>query len=1014
MNTRFLCFPARSLRRLLPLALVATALVTTLVAAPAPRAEKKNSDRSESPAEMWVENLPASKKLMPAPRAQSVPAFAGPTRPLSPSVAQSFWRPIGPTALNGQTSNRVDPVSGRTTVMAINPTNAEIVYAGSAQGGVWRSLNGGASWTQLMDNAAGGTAGTPLAIGSLVLSPSDPSTLFVGTGEGNLSGDSFFGSGFYIITNAGSFNPIVSGPFNAQAGDGADIFTGRSIVAIAVDPTNSNNVFVSTSSGIGGIRSTAFSVLPNRGVYRSTNALSVTPTWTRLQVTGTTSLNTISTSLVMDPANPNTIVAAFLGQAAGDPAGIYRTTNALAATPTWTLSKVNPLGATTGNCKLALSRVGGSVTVYATTGEGNGSLFKSTDGGATFGAAIASVTGFAGGQSFYDIAVGVDPTNPNNVSVGGNTGNNIYRYSRDGGATSFLSSVTGLHADVHWIGYAPSNPNVIYHLNDGGIWRSNDAGLSWTSLNNGTLNTFQYSGIALHPTDRNFTLAGTQDNGTHMIRPDASSFRVDFGDGGFSSIDQSAADTTTVTMYHTYFNQANSLIGSGRNLTVPCAVEANWSFHGIYGGVVDPTVYCDGTSDSFNGILLTDATNFYAPMALGPGNPNTWYFGSDKLYRSADRANTGVAASQLLQSGVPVSSIAVSPQDDNYRLVGLNNGKVFATTSGAAVLLQIAGTGATNGTATTPAVAAGRIAIDPNNKNVAYLAFGGFGTTGTPIAHIWKTTNLNVLPAGSVVFTPMSTGLPDLPANAIAIDPQSGTGIADSTDIYVGTDRGVYASFDGGVTWSVYGTGFPRVSVFGLEIQNPSRIIRAATHGRGMFETFVAHQPAVPQLSQVVSRKTHGAAGTFDINMPLSGPSGIEDRLGNPAGSHTIVLTFTNTVTAGTATSSAGSVSNVSFDGTDMIVTLTGINDVQTVTVTANNVTNGPTGTLPSITANIGFLQGDANGDRSVNSTDVSLTKSLSGALVEGGNFRNDVNANGAINSTDVSIVKSRSGNVLP
>ena len=82
-------------------------------------------------------------------------------------------------------------------------------------------------------------------------------------------------------------------------------------------------------------------------------------------------------------------------------------------------------------------------------------LLKSTDGGATFGAAIAAVTGFAGGQCFYDIAVGVDPTNANNVSVGGNTGNNIYRYSRNGG-TTFTTSVTGLHADVHCIAYAPS------------------------------------------------------------------------------------------------------------------------------------------------------------------------------------------------------------------------------------------------------------------------------------------------------------------------------------------------------------------------------------------------------------------------------------------------------------------------------------------------------------------------------------------------------------------------------
>ncbi|MGI8819795.1 MAG: dockerin type I domain-containing protein [Chthoniobacterales bacterium] len=1000
----------------LSLAFMAT-FCAPLKAAPARPAQNDENDQFESPAQFWNENLPSSKRLNRALAPQSLPAFGAAHGGNATTVNNPAWRAIGPTALNGQTSNRVDPVSGRATTMAIHPTNPSIVYAGTAQGGLWRSLNGGASWTQLMDNAMSSTAGTPLAIGSVVISPASPSTVFVGTGEGNLSGDSFFGSGFYIITNADSFNPIVNGPYNARSSDGADIFTGRSIVAIAVDPTNSNNVFVSTSSGIGGIRAVAYSVLPERGVYRSTNALAGvngtgTPVWTRLQVTGTTLANTISTSLVMDPADPNTIIAAFYGQAAGDPAGIYRTTTALAATPTWTLSKTNALAI---NTKLAITRVGGNVTVYATTGEANGSLYKSTDGGVTFGSAIAAVTGFAGGQSFYDIAVGVDPTNPNNVSVGGNTGNNIYRYSRDGGAT-FPSSVTGLHADVHWIAYAPSDPSVIYHLNDGGIWKSVDAGLNWSSLNNGTLNTFQYSGIAVHPTDRNFTLAGTQDNGTHMIRPDGSGFRVDFGDGGFSLIDQNATDTTMVTMYHTYFNQTNNLIGTGRNLTVPCAVESQWAFRGVFAGVADPTPVCDGSpGEILNGIVLADAVNFYAPMVLGPGNPNSWYFGTDKLYRSPNRADTAVAASQTLQSGVPVSSIAVSPQDDNVRLVGLNNGKVFATVTGIPSLLQIAGVGATNGTVGTPATAVGRITIDPNNKNVAYLAFGGFGTAGSPIAHVWKTTNLNVLsgtPAGNVVFTPMSTGLPDLPANAFAIDPQSGSGTSNSTDLYVGTDQGVYGSQDGGISWSIYGTGFPRVAVFGLEIQNQSRIIRAATHGRGMYETFVNSQPGTPLLSQVVSRKTHGAAGTFDINMPRVGPTGVEDRVGNPVGSHTIVFTFTTAVTGGTATSSSGSVSSVTFSGNEMTVNLAGVTDPGIVTVTVNNVTSA-TGSLPSASVNVGFLAGDVNADRVVNSGDAISARSFAGTLIDTTNFRNDVNADGVINAGDATIIRSKAGNTV-
>jgi len=146
---------------------------------------------------------------------------------------------------------------------------------------------------------------------------------------------------------------------------------------------------------------------------------------------------------------------------------------------------------------------------------------------------------------------------------------------------------------------------------------------------------------------------------------------------------------------------------------------------------------------------------------------------------------------------------------------------------------QIAGSGAPAGTTTTPATGVGRIAIDPNNKNVAYLCFNGYGTPASPIAHVWKTTNLS---AATVTFVPASVGLPDIPVNAIAIDAVTGDSCG-GADVYVGTDAGVYYSADGGISWRAYGNGFPHVAVFGLESQSRSRVIRAATHGRGLYQT---------------------------------------------------------------------------------------------------------------------------------------------------------------------------------
>ena len=989
----------------------------------------KENPEFESPAEKFVENLPATKRLPKAPRARSVFVRAKP----SLVVLGPTWTFVGPAPIpNGQTDTRSDPVSGRVSAIAVDPANANIAYVGTAQGGVYRTTDGGATWTPLMDNAVSpaGLVGTPLAIGAITIDPTNSSTILVGTGEGNLSADSFFGTGFYIITNANGASPTVSGPFNARASDGADIFTGRSIVAIAVDPANHNNVFCSTSSGVGGIVAQANNVLPDRGLYRSTNAFSGSPTWTRLQVTGTTSTNTISTSLVMDPSNANNIVVAYYGQAGTDPVGIYRSTDALAATPTFAQTKAIALAK---NAKLAINKVGAVVTVYASTEEGspNGRLYKSTDGGATWSGSLKN--GWASSQGFYDIAVGLDPTNANNVSVGGSTSPNLFQKSTDGGAT-FIPSNVGLHADVHAIAYAPSNPAVIYHGNDGGIWKSTDTGLTWTSLNNGTFSATQFEGLAVHPIDRNFSIGGTQDNGTEHLKPDGTFYRADFGDGGYSLIDQNASDTNTVTSYHTYFNSSGSLIGTGRLFSAACLTmleppSGKWSFHGIYSGGVDTTtIYCDGTKDSFNGIALGDAVRFYAPQALGPGNPNTWYFGTNKLYRSTDSATNGAAVSQTLPT--TVSAIAISPQDDNVRLAGLSNGAVFATTTGANPLLQIAGAGATNGTTTTPALGVGRMIVDPKNKAVAYLGFTG---SALGVGHVWKTTNLNALPAGSVTWTPMSTGLPDVAVNAFAIDPDSAplTG-GSSQSIYVGTDAGVYYSSDAGATWSAYGMGMPHVSVFAMEIQNPNAILRAATHGRGIYDTTTALQ-----FISASSRKKHGTGGSgtnYDIDMPLSatlasGTSGVECRTGGDSdggtsGDYKIVFHFTNPLVAGTAAVSpanhnpaggGGTAGTPTFSGTEMIVPLSGVTNGQVLTVQVSGVTdiNGNVLAGP-LSVNVGFLRGDTGGNRTVSASDISQTKLQSGVALSAANLREDVTHDGSISASDISTVKSSSGTAVP
>jgi hypothetical protein len=120
------------------------------------------------------------------------------------------WQPLGPSPIpNGQTFGPTEvPVSGRVSAIAVDPHDPNLVYVGGAQGGVYRSLDGGQNWTQLLVGAKN------FAIGCITVDPVDPNIIFIGTGEGNLSADSYFGVGVYVVRNAKSSTPKLEGPFN--------------------------------------------------------------------------------------------------------------------------------------------------------------------------------------------------------------------------------------------------------------------------------------------------------------------------------------------------------------------------------------------------------------------------------------------------------------------------------------------------------------------------------------------------------------------------------------------------------------------------------------------------------------------------------------------------------------------------------------------------------------------------------------------------------------------------------
>jgi len=178
---------------------------------------------------------------------------------------------------------------------------------------------------------------------------------------------------------------------------------------------------------------------------------------------------------------------------------------------------------------------------------------------------------------------------------------------------------------------------------------------------------------------------------------------------------------------------------------------------------------------------------------------------------------------------------------------------------------------------------------------------------------------------------------------------------------------------------------------------------------------YVRVAPGTPMAQSAFSRKTHGGAGTFDVPLPLTGNVGVECRSGGATNDYRMIINFASSVTVESAavTSGTGSVSSFSGSGTSQItVNLTGVTNVQRITVTLHNVNNGTsTGDVP---VSMGVLVGDVNGNAAVNASDVSLTKAQVGQPVSGSNFREDVNASGTISATDVGQVKANVGNALP
>ena len=216
---------------------------------------------------------------------------------------------------------------------------------------------------------------------------------------------------------------------------------------------------------------------------------------------------------------------------------------------------------------------------------------------------------------------------------------------------------------------------------------------------------------------------------------------------------------------------------------------------------------------------------------------------------------------------------------------------------------------------------------------------------------------------------------------------------------------------DNSIRGTVANVGFELTSSYGFDAVNNQLVVGRRSSN---LVSLLRLQSAL-QITGAVSRKMHGALGPFDIPLPVAGEPGVECR--STGGNHTLVFAFTNNVVSGSAsvTSGVGAIAGTpTFSANTMTVNLSGVADVQKITVTLSNVTDSFAQVLPSTPVSMNVLSGDTNGNKSVNATDIGIVKGQSGAAVTAANFRQDLAPNGAISASDIGLVKSRSGTSVP
>lgn len=674
------------------------------------------------------------------------------------------WTSIGP-----------NNVGGRSLVLEFSPTDTGTIYMGSASGGLWKSITGGLganAWTRIE------TGYPSLAVSSIAIDSANPNIMYIGTGENY--GYQYSENGLDVRVTRGMYGIGILKTTNGGANWSKSLDWSydnkRGVWRVLFNPRNRSVLYAATSEG----------------VWKSNNAGANWFQQLNYNMVMDMEINPVDTSvLYISVGNLNNNIP-------NSNLGIYKTTNSGAS---WTELTGGLPPAWSGKTTIELYK-GNPDFINASVSNDFSYVgyYTSTNGGANW--TQRSTTVPIGNQGWYNNAHIIKPDNANVVLVG-----SLDLYKSTNGGTSFLTKSswsawnTGAtppgqpessannfaHADHHYFAANPGDPNKLYCITDGGLYRSNDFGETYYSCNGGFVTTQFYGGFANSFQDSIFCLGGLQDNRAVFYQGTTAWYKTFFGDGMWAGIN-SQNDNICYMEYTT--GDINKSVDGG----------VSWS--DISGG-------------------LSGQFCFVAPYIVCRSNPNIMYIAGTSIFRSTigggSWSNVGTFNYKALSMDVSSTStdsvyVGVIPPSSGQpaSIYRSTNGTTFTNVSGTQI----------------PSRYPTDIHINPNNSADVYLTLGGFGT-----GHVWRSSN------AGLNWLNISGNLPDVPHQSVVIDPMF------PQNVYAGNDLGVYVTTNNGANWFEFRDGMPYALVFDLSIVYPSRNIRAVTHGNGIYERDLIQSP---------------------------------------------------------------------------------------------------------------------------------------------------------------------------